>query len=70
LVLLYDQDKEPLGAGKFNLMWHSPYIVRHVLEKGAYVLEDYEGNMLVEPRNGLHLKIYYARCNSLYTSVS
>jgi hypothetical protein len=28
-------------------------IVRHVLEKGAYELEDYEGNMLVEPINGL-----------------
>jgi hypothetical protein len=27
LVLLYDQAKEPLGAGKFNPMWHGPYIV-------------------------------------------
>jgi hypothetical protein len=53
LVLLYDQSKEPLGAGKFNPMWQSPYIVRHVLEKGAYELEYYEGNMLDEPRNGL-----------------
>jgi hypothetical protein len=40
-------------------MWHDPYIVRHVLEKGAYELEDYEGNMMDEPRNGLYLKIYY-----------
>jgi hypothetical protein len=38
LVLLYDQAKEPPGAGKFNPMWHAPYIVRHVLEKGAYEL--------------------------------
>jgi hypothetical protein len=60
LVLLYDQAKEPLGAGKFKLMWHGPYIVQHVLEKGAYELEDYEGNKLVEPRNGLYLKRYYA----------
>jgi hypothetical protein len=59
LVLLYDQAKEPLGAGKFNPMWHSPYIVRCVLEKGAHELEDYEGNMLDEPRNGLYLKRYY-----------
>ena len=51
-MLLYDQVKEPLGVGKFKPMWHSTYIVRHVLEKGAYELEDYEGNMLVEPRNG------------------
>jgi hypothetical protein len=40
-------------------MWHGPYIMGHVLEKGSYELEDYEGNMLVEPRNGLYLKIYY-----------
>ena len=28
LVLLYDQTKQPLGAGKFKPMWHGPYIVR------------------------------------------
>jgi hypothetical protein len=60
LVLLYDQAKEPLGQGKFKPMWHGPYIVRCVLEKGAYELEYYEGNKLAEPRNGLYLKIYYA----------
>ena len=60
LVLLYDQAKELLGAGKFKPMWHGPYIMRRVLEKGAYDLEDYEGNKLAEPINGLYLKIYYA----------
>jgi hypothetical protein len=60
LVLLYDQAKEPLGVGKFKPMWYGPYIVLRVLEKGAYELEDYEGNKLVEPRNGLYLKRYYA----------
>ena len=38
LVLLWDQDKEPLGAGKFNPMWPGPYIVRHALEKESYEL--------------------------------
>jgi hypothetical protein len=52
LVLLYDQAKEPLGAGKFKPMWHGPYIVRRVLEKGAYELEYYEGNMLASPGMG------------------
>ena len=52
LVLLWDQPKEPLGAGKFNPMWHGPYIVKRVLEKGAYELVDYEGTALVEPKNG------------------
>ena len=27
LVLLWDQAKEPLGTGKFNPMWHGPYVV-------------------------------------------
>ena len=60
LVLLWDQAKEPLGAEKFKLMWHGPYVVKHVLEKGAYELVDYEGIALVDPRNGLYLKKYYA----------
>ena len=49
-VLLWDQAKEPLGEGKFNPMWHGPYVVKCVLEKGAYELVDYEGTALVEPR--------------------
>ena len=36
LVLLWDQAKEPLGAGNFNPMWHGPYVVKRVLEKGPY----------------------------------
>ena len=60
LVLLWDQAKEPLGVGKFNPMWHGPYVVKHVLEKGAYEMVDYEGTALVEPRNRLYLKNYYA----------
>ena len=60
LVLLWDQAKEPLGVGKFNPMWHGPYVVKRVLEKGAYELVDYEGTALAEPRNGLYLKKYYA----------
>jgi len=60
LALVYDQDKDILGAGKFVSMWLGPYIVRRVLGKGAYELEDYEGNVLPRPRNGLYLKKYFA----------
>ena len=60
LVLLWDQLKEPLGVGKFNPMWHGPYILKHVLENGTYELVYYEGMTLAEPRNGLYLKQYYA----------
>ena len=60
LVLFWDQAKEPLGARKFNPMWHGPYMVKCVLKKGAYELVNYEGIALAEPRNGLYLKKYYA----------
>eukprot|EP00253_Pinus_taeda_P036128 PITA_36128 len=60
LVLLYDQANDKLGAGKLEPMWHGPYIVKIVLQKGAYELIDYEGNSLDRPRNGLYLKKYYA----------
>ena len=60
LVLSWDQAKEPLGAGKFNRMWHGPYVLKQVLEKGTYELVDYEKIALTEPRNGLYLKKYYA----------
>ena len=60
LVLLYDQANDKLGAGKFEPMWHGPYIVKHVLQKGAYELIYYEGNTLDKPQNKLCLKKYYA----------
>ena len=60
MVLLYEQDRDMLGAGKFEAMWRGPYIVRRVLEKGAYELVDCDGIPLSEPRNGLYLKKYYA----------
>ena len=60
LVLVYDQDKDILGAGKFVSMWLGPYIIKRVLGKGAYELEDYDDNILPRPRNGLYLKKYFA----------
>jgi hypothetical protein len=42
LVLVYDQDKDPLGAGKFKPMWFGPFIVKEVLKKGTYHLVDLE----------------------------
>ena len=35
LVLLYDQEVDKLGTGKFEPLWHGPYIVKRVLAKGA-----------------------------------
>jgi hypothetical protein len=60
LVLVYDQDKDPLGTGKFKPMWFRPFIMKEVLKNGAYGLVDFEGNALAETRNGLYLKKYYS----------
>lgn len=60
LVLLYNQVKDKLGAGKLESMWLGLYIVKRVLQKGAYELIDYEGNPLDKPRNEIYLKKYYA----------
>ena len=60
LFLTYDQKHDKLGGGKFESMWHGPYIVNHVLEKGAYELVDYNGIPLGDPQNGIYLKRYYA----------
>ena len=38
LVLLWDEDKEPLGVGKFKSMWLGPYVVSKYLNKGTYEL--------------------------------
>ena len=60
LVLLYDKEDDVIGTGKFEPLWHGPYIVKRVLVKGAYELVDYDGIPLAQPRNGLYLKHYYA----------
>jgi hypothetical protein len=60
LVLVYDKDKDPLGEGKFKPMWFRPFIMKEVLKKGTYRLVEFEGNSLVEHRNGLYLKKYYS----------
>ena len=60
LILVYDQVSDALGAGKFVMMWHGPYIVKRVLNRGSYELQDFEGGCLKEPCNGLYLKKYYA----------
>jgi hypothetical protein len=60
LVLDYDQDKDPLGAGKFKPMWFGPFMIKEVLKMGAYRLVEFEVNSLAEPRNALYLKNYYS----------
>eukprot|EP00253_Pinus_taeda_P027118 PITA_27118 len=56
LVLLYDQENDKLGAGKFVPMWHGSFVVKRKLAKGAYELVDFDRVFLGKPRNGLYLK--------------
>ena len=60
LVLLYDQEANVIGTGKFEPLWHGPYIFKRVLCKGSYDLVDYDGIPLAQPQNGLYLIRYYA----------
>lgn len=56
LVLLYDHEVEKLGDGKLEPLWLGSYIVKRVLEKGAFELVEFDGIPLVQPQNGLYLK--------------
>ena len=49
--LLYDQEANVIGTGTVEPLLHGPYIVKIVLDKGAYELVDYDGTPL---------KCYYA----------
>jgi hypothetical protein len=60
LILAYDITHDTLGHGKFESLWHGPYIIQHCLTKGAYILASPEGHPLKEPINGLYLKKFYA----------
>ena len=49
MVLTYDQKHDKLGGGKLESMWHGPYIVRHILDKGDSDLVYFYGISLGEP---------------------
>ena len=60
LVLAYDIAHDTLGDGKFESLWHGPYIIQHCITKGTYILASPEGHPLKEPINRLYLKKFYA----------
>ena len=43
LLYVFNLAKEKLGLGKFKTLWHDPYIVKHNLDNGAYVLSNHDG---------------------------
>jgi transposase InsO family protein len=59
LVLAYNIAHDTLGHGKFESLWHEPYIIQHFLTKFEYILASPEGHPIKEPINGLYLKKFY-----------
>ena len=59
LVLVYEQDNDKIGKGKFVPKWFGPLVVKTVLKRGAYDLVNYDGEPFSEIRNGLYLKKYF-----------
>ena len=60
MVLVYDQDNDKIGKGKFVPKWFGPLVAKIVLKRGAFELVNYDGEPLLEIRNGLYLKKYFA----------
>ena len=60
LVLVYDQDNDKIGKGKFVPKWFVPLVIKRVLEKGAYELVNYDGEPLSEIINYLYLNKYFS----------
>ena len=60
LVLVYDQEWKKLGVGNFKPLWHSPYVIKCVLQKGVDELDNHYSNPFLKLHNGIYLKIYFA----------
>jgi len=60
LVLVYDQAHDKLGTEKLEPLWHGPYIIKRVLDRGTYELFNYNGIYLGEAQNRIYIKKYYS----------
>ena len=59
--MVYDQDNDKMGKGKFDVpKWFGPPVFKTILKRGAYELVNYDGEPLSEIRNGHYLKKYFA----------
>ena len=45
MVLNYDHKHDKIGQGNLESMWYGSFIVSKFLEKWAYELVDYDGNL-------------------------
>ncbi|KAH9310224.1 hypothetical protein KI387_038135 [Taxus chinensis] len=58
MVLLYDS-KFLHHLGKLKVHWLGPYVITHILESGAFQLEELDGTWLPSYFNRSRLKPYY-----------
>ena len=60
-VLLWDKRKEKLGKhGKFDSLWMGPYIIQESAGANSFHLSDLDGEKLLLPVKGRHLKTFYS----------
>uniref|UniRef100_A0A151UEI5 Mononegavirus-type SAM-dependent 2'-O-MTase domain-containing protein n=1 Tax=Cajanus cajan TaxID=3821 RepID=A0A151UEI5_CAJCA len=48
------------SEGKLSANWDGPFRIRHVLNNGAYKLEELSGKVIPRTWNSTHLKTYYS----------
>ena len=60
IVLAYDITHDILSHGKFESLYHGPYIAQHCLINATYILASSEGYPLKELVNELYLNKFYA----------
>ena len=60
MVLVYDQDNDEIGKGKFVPKWVGPLVVKTMLKMREYELVNCDGETLSDIRNGIYVKKYIA----------
>ncbi|XP_072076513.1 uncharacterized protein [Arachis hypogaea] len=55
-----EEARKPPSHGKLAATWEGPYIIRQVLGRGAYLLEQLDGTKLPSTWNVNSLKQYYS----------
>ena len=59
MVLVYDQDNDKIGKGKFVPKWFGPLVVKTMLKMGAYELVNFDGEPFSDIKDALYLKKYF-----------
>ena len=58
LVMLYNSKLGP-HPGKLKLRYIGPFLIKHVMGQGTFLLSDLSGNDFPKPVNGFRLKLFF-----------